>query len=143
MAFKDNLKRIKLLRGVKSMDIVRGIGVKKQLYYAWEAGKYAPSEDNLDLLCDYFKVRKPLFYEEDITEDKLNQFSTMKAEKQPVDEDWYKKTIDSLIHINGEGIKEFRESKKDEIEELKQDKIRLHQHVTSLIAQVNPPHNGQ
>lgn len=48
-------------------------------------------------------------------------------------EDWYKKTIDTLIHQNGETIGEFRKRDEKEIVWLRD----------MLATQIKPPNNGQ
>ena len=131
MAFKDNLVRIREFRGKKPMDIVRGIGVDKQLYYSWEAGTYKPSEDNLDLLASYLRVPRNLFFKDKITEHDMEIES---------DSEWFKRTIETLIHQNGETIHEFRLRSKDEIENLRKDKITLFELLT---IQLKPPQDGK
>lgn len=136
MAFKDNLVTIRKLRNKDPMDVVNGTGVDKQQYYAWEKGKYKPSDDNLDLLCVYLKVPKSLFFKETVTEADVMD-----------DKDWYRDTIQRLIHMNSETVREtfreFKSGKKEEIDELRKDKHVLNEHVRELIMRVNPPQEGK
>lgn len=142
MAFEHNLIRIRELLGKKPMDVVRGTGINKQQYYAYEAGEYKPGEDNLDLLSSYFNVPKMLFFKETITENDV-----MELNKSNNEDEWYRQTIAALIRQNGETIKvnnetitEFRQRDKKEINSLKMDKTKL---WDLLSIHLKPPQNGQ
>lgn len=120
MAFKDNLVAIRELRKKKPADVIKETGIAKQQYYAWESGEYKPSEDNLTILSRYFKIPMSLFYKEQVT-----QKDIMEADNKESDADWFKRTIETLIHQNGETIHEFRLRSKDEIDNLRLDKTKL------------------
>lgn len=133
MAFKDNLLRIRELRGKKPPEVIQGSGVAKQQYYAYESGEYKPSNENLEKLSRYFKVPLSLFFKEtEITEDDV-------AERES-DYDWFKRTIETLIHQNGETIHEFRERSKDEILNLRGTNKSL---LDLLTVQLKPSQDGK
>lgn len=62
MALKDNLKRIRQLKGIKVAQIVKETGVSKESYYAYERGKYKPSEETLNKIASLFGVEVKEFY---------------------------------------------------------------------------------
>lgn len=132
MAFKDNLVKIRELRGKKPPDVITGAKVAKQQYYAWEKGEYEPGNENLEKLSRYLKVSQALFFKEEITAEDV-------ADKES-DSEWFKRTIETLIHQNGETIHEFRVRSKDEIENLRLDKSKL---FDLLSVQLKPPQNGK
>lgn len=142
MAFKDNLVKIRRFRKLEPMDVVNGTGIDKQQYYAWEAGKYKAGDDNLDLLSRFFMVPVMLFFKETITDSDMQQL-----DKSNNDDEWYRKTIDNLIHQNGEAmklnkdtIKEFAVRDKEEINSLKTDKDKL---LDVLVSHFKPSQNRQ
>jgi transcriptional regulator with XRE-family HTH domain len=141
---KGDIKTQRELTGLTQEELSGKLKVNRKTVGEWESGESTPNKTSRRKLSNFFGVE---FTAKGIAKPHINNNSIMKIQKdvppEPEDKNWYKKTIDALIHINGEGIKEFRESKKEEIEELKRDKIRLHQHVGDLITKVNPPHNGQ
>jgi hypothetical protein len=148
MGFEDNLVRIRGFRKKKPMEVVRGINVDKQQYYAWEAGTYKPSDENLDRLSSYFEVPRMLFFKESLTNNDL-----MELDKSNNDDDWYRQTIANLIHHNSEAIKanveaikvnnetivEFRKRDESEILSLRIDKDKLLDFLTSHF---KAPQNG-
>lgn len=133
MAFKDNLLRIRELRGKKPPEVIKGAGVAKQQYYAWENGEYEPGKENLEKLARYFHLSPSIFYKEEITPDDV-------SEDRESDYDWFKRTIETLIYQNGETIHEFRVRSKDEIENLRGDKSRLFE---LLAMQLKPSQEGK
>lgn len=133
MAFKDNLLRIRELRGKKPPEVIRGAGVVKQQYYAWESGEYEPSKENLEKLSRFFQVSPSLFFKEEITAEDV-------GDQKESDYDWFKRTIETLIHQNGETIHEFRERSKDEIANLRIDKSKLFE---LLAVQLKPSQDGK
>lgn len=137
MGFKDNLIKIRELRGKKPPDVIRATGIAKQQYYAYESGEYEPGPDNLDLLCSYLGVPKNYFFKEIITKNDIMQLENSTKES---DADWFKRTIETLIHQNGDTIHEFRIRSKDEIENLRGDKAKL---FDILAVYMNPPNNGK
>lgn len=78
MAFSDNLKIIRQLRGKKPMDVVEETGISKQNYYAWEKGDNEPGKKFLDQLVKYFDVPRTAFYKENLTEEELSSNSNVK-----------------------------------------------------------------
>lgn len=132
MAFKDNLVKIRQLRGKKPPEVIKGADVAKQQYYAWESGEYEASHENLEKLARYFKVSPSLFFKEQVTEDDLSDKES--------DYDWFKRTIETLIHQNGETIHEFRERSKDEIFNLRGTNKSL---LDLLTSQLKPSQDGK
>lgn len=132
MAFKDNLVKIRELRGKKPSEVIQGAKVAKQQYYAWESGDYEPSKENLEKLSRYFQVSPSLFFKEQVTTEDVSDKES--------DYDWFKRTIETLIHQNGETIHEFRVRSKDEIENLRLDKVKL---FDLLAVQLKPTQEGK
>lgn len=138
MGFKDNLVKIRELRKKKPVDVIKATGIKKQQYYAYESGEYEPGPDNLDLLCSYLGVPKNYFFKEIITHNDIMELE--KSSNQDSDAEWFKRTIETLIHQNGETIHEFRLRSKDEIENLRGDKSRL---FDMLAVYLKPSNNSK
>lgn len=133
MAFKDNLIKIRELRGMKPPQVIAGAKVAKQQYYAYESGEYEPSKENLEKLSRFFQISQAVFFKEEVTE------ADVSPEKES-DYDWFKRTIETLIHQNGETIHEFRVRSKDEIDNLRGDKSRLFE---LLAMQLKPSQEGK
>lgn len=111
MAFKDNLIRIRELRGMKPPEVIAGADVSKGQYYAWENGEYEPSNENLEKLSGFLRVSKEIFYKEkildvDVLGDKDHNL------------EWFKRMIETLIQTKGEYVNIHREA----WDELKEDK---------------------
>lgn len=135
---KGDILRLRIQAGLSQQQLADKMRVNRAAIIKWEKGTTYPRARNLRKLCN---ILGDIIPPKGINEAHINNMKVEKTEKAEPDDDWYKKTIDSLIHINGEGYREFRESKKEEIEELKLDKVRLHEHVDKLITRVNPPNN--
>lgn len=76
MPLSENIKKIREFRGFEPSEVIEGAKVKKGSYYAWEAGEYGPSDENLEKLSRFFDVSIATFYLENLTEDYLeNNFS--------------------------------------------------------------------
>lgn len=67
MSFGDNLKMIREFRGHSAPDVIKGTGVSKQKYYAYEAGNYEPSPEIVDQLAAFLKVPREMFYKIKVT----------------------------------------------------------------------------
>lgn len=134
-----DIKKHRERMGLTQEQLADSLNINRKTVGEWESGKSKPNKTSRKDLSNLFSAEVTL---KGIKETHINNMKLENPEKLD-NEDWYKKTIESLIHMNGEGFKEFRESKKEEIEELKQDKIRLHQHLDKLITRVNPSHNAQ
>ena len=115
MAFKDNLIRIRQLRGKKPPEVILGTGIAKGQYYAWEKGEYEPSAENLDILSSYFQVPREIFFKESIAD------SDVLGKQEDSHLEWFKRTIETLIQVKGEYINVHREV----WDELKEDKNKI------------------
>lgn len=133
MAFKDNLIKIRELRGMKPPQVITGAKVAKQQYYAYEAGEYEPSKENLEKLSRFLQVSQSLFFKEEVTADDV-------LDQKESDYDWFKRTIETLIHQNGETIHEFRVRSKDEIDNLRGTNRSL---LDLLAIQLKPSQDGK
>lgn len=71
MGLAENIKKIREFRGFEPMEVVKGTGIKKQNYYAWEADSYKPGQEFLDDLSRFFKVPVSTFYIEPLTDEYL------------------------------------------------------------------------
>jgi len=72
MAFGDNLKKIRELRGKTAAQVYTSTGHSKGKYYAWEANEYEPGPEIVDSLAEFLNVPRELFYKKQVTEDDLN-----------------------------------------------------------------------
>lgn len=60
-----NLKRIMYERNKTQADVARDLGISKATISSWMLGTRIPRMNKIDLLCDYFNVRR-----EDLMEDR-------------------------------------------------------------------------
>lgn len=56
MILADNLKRIRMERGLTQAAVVAGAGVAQRVYSDWEAGKRIPQKEGWDKLCAFLKI---------------------------------------------------------------------------------------
>lgn len=56
MNISDNIRRFRELGGLNPAQLAKRIGVSREMVYAWESGKYKPSEENLGKLAEFFSV---------------------------------------------------------------------------------------
>jgi hypothetical protein len=142
--------------GGNKSEIARKLGLRpdgKPVYSSQLIGQYADgvSEPKLKFYKRWKDVLK------DDIESLVETNVSRETEKQPVmevvkdnkvldDKDWYRDTIQTLIHKNGETIREtfeeLRASKREVIEELKKEKQKLHEHLHELILRVNSPQDA-
>lgn len=67
MSLSHNIQRIRKLKKRSVQELADEMGVKKQSIYEWEAGKYAPSKENLDRLAKALGVEVKVFFDENLT----------------------------------------------------------------------------
>lgn len=72
MAFGDNLKAVRELRGKTAAQVYEGTKNSKGKYYAWEKNSYEPGPEIVDRLAEFLKVPREIFYKEKVTVDDLN-----------------------------------------------------------------------
>ena len=56
MKFNENLKELRLAKGVSQKDVATFLGLTQKAYCFYELGTREPSLHTLIKLCDYFEV---------------------------------------------------------------------------------------
>ncbi len=56
MKFSDNLRNLRLERGLTQMDLARGLGTSQSSITAWELEKREPDFRTVRKIADYFNV---------------------------------------------------------------------------------------
>lgn len=52
----DNLKRLRIERGLTQQQVGEQLGTSKQAYSQWESGNRSPSQKTLEKLAKFFNV---------------------------------------------------------------------------------------
>lgn len=73
--FTENLKRYMSAHRLTQKEVAEAIGVNPQTFNTWMTGKHIPRMDKIQLLADYFGVRKSdlVDYPEDAMEETLQE----------------------------------------------------------------------
>ncbi len=56
MKFNENLRELRIAKGVPQKDVAAYIGLTQKAYCFYELGTREPSIETLNKLCDYFDV---------------------------------------------------------------------------------------
>ena len=56
MKFNENLKELRIAKGVSQKDVATFLGLTQKAYCFYELGTREPSLNTLLKLCDYFEV---------------------------------------------------------------------------------------
>lgn len=56
MKFNENLKELRIAKGVPQKEVAAYIGLTQKAYCFYELGTREPSIETLNKLCDYFDV---------------------------------------------------------------------------------------
>lgn len=92
--FSTNLNNLVFESGKKQSEIAMAIGVSPQTFNTWTQGIAIPRMDKVQLLADYFHVKKSALIEE--------QYSTSKVEKTELNETqkYFTKNLNRLLSSN-------------------------------------------
>lgn len=133
--------------GYTQEELAELVGLGPKAVGDWERDGKMPHKTTRKILSSIFNanVTSKGIIENDIPM-KVNEESNIPEEK-PDQKDWYKKTIDNLIHTNGEAvrlnnetIRELKNRDRDEIEYIRIEKTKL---IDVLVSHFKPPQNGQ
>lgn len=155
---KDDIFRLRIEAGLSQKQLAVKLRVNRAAVIKWEAGTTYPRARNLRKLGNIFGVT---FDKKGIIEPTIN----MKIDKDPQKDEkaiddgdlWYKKTIETLIHQNGntvdklhERVDKLHDRDQAEIEDLKKEKQKLWdekskiwEHIDVLTVHLKPPKNQQ
>ena len=56
MLFQDTLKELRKKKGISQYDLADALNISRSVIAKWETGLTLPSEDNINILCEYFDV---------------------------------------------------------------------------------------
>ena len=92
--FSENLNNLVFESGKKQSEIARAIGVSPQTFNTWTQGIAIPRMDKVQLLADYFRVKKSALIEE--------HCSASEAEKAEFNETqkYFAKNLNRLLSSN-------------------------------------------
>ncbi len=107
MAFGDNLKKVRELRGKSAADVYEATENSKGKYYAWEANSYEPGPEIVDRLADFLNVPREIFYKRIVTEDDLNPKS--RSFKDEIFDGEYMGVHKEIWHSYKQGVNHDRE----------------------------------
>lgn len=151
-----DIKALRISKGWTQVQLAKLVGVNRKTVRQWEKGEGLNSS-NEELLSHIFGVD---LRQKGNTQSNINNMKAPKDDQSPdqhSDGEWYKKTIETLIHQNGNNVQKLNETVEKlhvrdqaEIEDLKkeksllwQDKAKAWEHIDNLTAHLQPPQNGQ
>lgn len=143
---KGDIARLRKEAGLSQQQLADKMRVNRAAIIKWEKGTTYPRARNIRKLGNILGVTIPI---KGIIEPQAN----MKIEKdntEPTTPDyqWYKKTIETLIHQNGNHVDKLHERDQAEIEDLKKeksllwdDKAKAWEHIDALTANLQSAKN--
>ena len=82
MLFQDTLKELRKKKGISQYDLADALNISRSVIAKWETGLTLPSEDNINILCEYFDVTQEElmgnFEVQEIITDKIKKISLFK-----------------------------------------------------------------
>lgn len=154
-----DLKKWRKKAKLSQVQLADKVKVNRKTVSDWENAKKPekwPKHINCLKLSDILQIKVTT---EGIIENHINNMkanNTEESSQQNSDGEWYKKTIETLIHQNGNTVEKLTETvdklhdrDQAEIEDLKneksllwQDKTKSWEHIDTLTAHLQPPQHG-
>lgn len=118
----EDIKNSRERLGLTQEEMADTLGINRKTIGEWESGQSTPNKTSRRKLSNLFGVE---ITAKGIAKTHISNMKIEKPQQLDSETDWFKKTIETLIHQNGETILEFRVRSKDEIENLRGDKAKL------------------